>query len=73
MAEHRNSEKLWLFRSLWLVPGEGFEPPTFGLQNRCTTAVLTRRRRCTYHEPGSPEITRGPANTPASQGCSHDM
>ncbi len=28
-----------------LVPGEGIEPPTFGLQNRCTTAVLTR------HEP----------------------
>jgi len=27
-----------------LVPGEGFEPPTFGLQNRCTTTVLTRRR-----------------------------
>src|SRR6266478_4901274 len=26
-----------------LVPGEGFEPPTFGLQNRCTAAVLTRR------------------------------
>lgn len=25
-----------------VVPGEGFEPPTFGLQNRCTTAVLTR-------------------------------
>src|SRR5690349_18155714 len=25
-----------------MVPGEGFEPPTFGLQNRCTTAVLTR-------------------------------
>ena len=25
-----------------LVPGEGIEPPTFGLQNRCTTAVLTR-------------------------------
>ena len=24
------------------MPGEGFEPPTFGLQNRCTTAVLTR-------------------------------
>jgi hypothetical protein len=24
------------------VPGEGFEPPAFGLQNRCTTAVLTR-------------------------------
>ena len=26
----------------WVVPGEGFEPPTFGLQNRCTTTVLTR-------------------------------
>ena len=25
-----------------LVPGEGIEPPTFGLQHRCTTAVLTR-------------------------------
>ena len=24
------------------LPGEGFEPPTFGLQNRCTTTVLTR-------------------------------
>ena len=27
------------------LPGEGFEPPAFGLQNRCTTTVLTRRRR----------------------------
>ncbi len=27
----------------WPMPGEGFEPPTFGLQNRCTTTVLTRR------------------------------
>ena len=27
----------------FLVPGEGFEPPTFGLQNRCTTTVLTRQ------------------------------
>ena len=26
-----------------MVPGEGIEPPAFGLQNRCTTAVLTRR------------------------------
>ena len=26
-----------------LVPGEGFEPPTFGLQNRCTEAVKARR------------------------------
>ena len=30
------------------VPGEGFEPPTFGLQNRCTTTVLTRRAAATY-------------------------
>jgi hypothetical protein len=28
-----------------LVPGEGFEPPTFGLQNRCTAAVLTRQNQ----------------------------
>jgi hypothetical protein len=26
-----------------VVPDEGIEPPTFGLQNRCTTAVLIRR------------------------------
>ena len=26
-----------------MVPGEGFEPPTFGLQNRCTATVLTRQ------------------------------
>tara|TARA_R110002124_G_scaffold186539_4_gene353996 strand:+ start:120 stop:401 length:282 start_codon:yes stop_codon:yes gene_type:complete len=25
-----------------MVPEEGFEPPTFGLQNRCTTTVLFR-------------------------------
>ncbi len=25
-----------------MVPDEGIEPPTFGLQNRCTTAVLIR-------------------------------
>ena len=24
------------------MPGAGFEPATFGLQNRCTTTVLTR-------------------------------
>jgi hypothetical protein len=24
------------------VPGEGFEPPTNGLQNRCSTTELTR-------------------------------
>ena len=26
-----------------LVPGEGIEPPTNGLQNRCSTAELARR------------------------------
>src|SRR5712675_1386263 len=24
------------------LPAEGFEPPTYGLQNRCTTTVLSR-------------------------------
>ena len=24
------------------MPTEGFEPPTYGLQNRCTTTVLSR-------------------------------
>jgi hypothetical protein len=28
---------------LWGLPAEGFEPPTYGLQNRCTTSVLSRR------------------------------
>jgi hypothetical protein len=28
-----------------LVPGEGIEPPTNGLQNRCSTAELTRQTR----------------------------
>jgi hypothetical protein len=37
-----NTDKIFLGTKN-LVPGEGFEPPTFGLQNRCTTAVLTRR------------------------------
>ena len=32
-----------LYQWLAVVPGEGFEPPTFGLQNRCTTTVLTRQ------------------------------
>jgi hypothetical protein len=27
-----------------VVPDEGIEPPTFGLQNRCSTAELIRRR-----------------------------
>jgi hypothetical protein len=27
-----------------MVPEEGIEPPTFGLQNRCSTAELFRQR-----------------------------
>jgi hypothetical protein len=27
-----------------MVPAEGIEPPTFGLQNRCSTAELSRLR-----------------------------
>jgi hypothetical protein len=27
-----------------MVPVEGIEPPTFGLQNRCSTAELNRRK-----------------------------
>lgn len=33
-----------------MVPAERIELPTFGLQNRCTTAVL--RRRAVKGEPG---------------------
>src|SRR5262249_60480285 len=32
-----------------LVPGEGIEPPTNGLQNRCSTAELTRQRSVNTH------------------------
>jgi hypothetical protein len=32
-----------IYKSLkLLVPDEGIEPPTFGLQNRCSTAELIR-------------------------------
>ena len=35
--------KMWLYCSGFLmVPDEGIEPPTFGLQNRCSTAELIR-------------------------------
>jgi hypothetical protein len=33
------------------LPGEGFEPPTFGLQNRCTAAVLTRLSADPFNSP----------------------
>ena len=59
LRPHRSEDPMWqdrgaaakptdCFRQVtaaWMVPGEGIEPPTFGLQNRCTTAVLTRQGR----------------------------
>ncbi len=51
-----------VFSEMGLVPGEGFEPPTFGLQNRCTTAVLTRRRQGLF--------TGGGRCAPPSRGAS---
>ena len=32
-----------------VVPDEGFEPPAFGLQNRCTTPVLIRPASLTQY------------------------
>ena len=31
-----------------MVPAEGIEPPTFGLQNRCSTAELSRRLKTCF-------------------------
>ena len=35
-----------------LVPAAGFEPATYGLQNRCTTTVLSRQSARDYNRPG---------------------
>ncbi len=35
-----------------MVPAEGFEPPTYGLQNRCTTTVLSRQSGWDYNRAG---------------------
>jgi hypothetical protein len=35
-----------------MVPAEGFEPPTYGLQNRCTTTVLSRRGAGAHYSEG---------------------
>ncbi len=59
-----------------LVPAEGIEPPTFGLQNRCTTAVLRRpglrlsaasRRADAARHPAAPPLARraSSSRTPA--------
>jgi hypothetical protein len=43
-----------------LVPDEGIEPPTFGLQNRCSTAELIRRFGgfCAISEPSRAQERR---------------
>jgi hypothetical protein len=46
---------IWLNPLILLVPTERFELPTFGLQNRCTTTVLSRQR----------EIAKGGCGTQA--------
>src|SRR5260370_2149870 len=35
-----------------LVPAAGFEPATYGLQNRCTTTVLSRQSARDYNRTG---------------------
>ena len=37
------------------MPAEGFEPPTYGLQNRCTTTVLSRHTASTGRIRSSPD------------------
>ena len=34
-----------------LEPAEGLEPPTFGLQIRCTTSYATQATNCPRHLP----------------------
>jgi hypothetical protein len=43
--ERRGNEISPLFSVVLLVPVERIELPTFGLQNRCSTAELNRRTR----------------------------
>ena len=46
-----------------MVPDEGLEPPTFGLQNRCTTTVLIRQtNRGREYTQGERQITYQRAN-----------
>ena len=53
-----------------MVPGEGFEPPTFGLQNRCTTTVLTRQANGVYHASARMEALIQAADNHAVMGVS---
>jgi hypothetical protein len=41
-ADHAKLQNACNYRH-FVVPAEGIEPPTFGLQNRCSTAELIRR------------------------------
>ena len=43
---------------LKMMPAEGFEPPTYGLQNRCTTTVLSRHNN-NFRQIDSPRISAG--------------
>ncbi len=68
-AEWRLSKGLLGFILLMLlVPGEGFEPPTFGLQNRCTATVLTRRRRIVFIAPRRAASSRPAARATGGAG-----
>lgn len=42
-SPRRRAGRIDLRRQDQVVPAEGIEPPTFGLQNRCSTAELSRR------------------------------
>jgi hypothetical protein len=57
------------------VPDEGIEPPTFGLQNRCSTAELIRRLKATFALSATHLARKGafhadPAATVGAQGPS---
>ena len=51
--------------SIEFLPAEGFEPPTNGLQNRCSTTELSRHRAC---KDRFPERGRELYPHPAPQG-----
>jgi hypothetical protein len=48
-----SGQKAEVWQTLAHMPGEGFEPPAFGLQNRCSTAELTRLRRSVWFGPSA--------------------
>jgi hypothetical protein len=52
---HRRAKRLQVRSRLdrGVVPAEGIEPPTFGLQNRCSTAELSRLEACLFSGEGS--------------------